>query len=157
MAYKILDKKEVNYQKSGLELVKYAILDNDGKLFLQVKIKNIDTVKIESFTIVFRAYEETIKYDIDYVSAPGEEFYDKTLIPIEDEDFEFITFKNVVKEKVVSSHEKSEYVEKYDDDEYEYVRRKKKKLNPVKPDKFSIVLLIISLILFILGIFIYIW
>ena len=170
MGYVVLDKQELNYQKSGLELVRYAVLDNDGQLYVQLKIKNIDEVAIESFTLVYKVYGETFKKDVEFKSTPGQEFYEKNLIPIDDEDFKFVTFKNVVKEEKEEDEEeeikqvqkRSSYYDEYEDeDEFERRPRKQTKQNvkvvykePVKMDKFPIILWIVSLLIFFISIFI---
>lgn len=162
MGYVVLDKQELNYQKSGLELVRYAILDNDGQLYVQLKIKNIDEVAIESFTLVYKVYGETVKKDVEFRSTPGQEFYEKNLIPIDDEDFRFITFKNVVKEEKEEDEDEEEPIRKqksdYDeyDDDFEYRRKTKNSTRakvkvvhtePIKREKLPIILWVVSVVI----------
>lgn len=119
MSYTLLKKEECNYVSTDLELLRYAILEESDQLYLQMKLKNISDSEINSFTIIYKVSGEKCKYEVNQKSKPGEEFFDKTLIEIEDDDFEFISFKKIDKEINNDDYEENQFEDnQYDDNQY---------------------------------------
>lgn len=98
MAYKILKKVEVNNTKhKDLDLLRYAILEKDNQLYLQLKIKNKSKYTITSFTIHYFDGNEQKEYLVENLNiAPGLEFFDKHLIKVNTSEFGFLIFSNVL-------------------------------------------------------------
>ena len=114
MGYKVIKKEECNYETNDLKLLKYAILSENEKIYLQLKVKNISDDIINGFTVVYTVDDEKRKYKVDYKSNPGDEFLEKDLIEIDGYDFEFIAFKEIDKSY---NDEDPEDIEDYEDDE----------------------------------------
>lgn len=160
MGFIVIKKEECNYVTDNLELLKYAILEENGRFYLQVKIKNISDSTINSFTMVYKINGEKCKYHVDYISNPGEEFLDKTLIEIDDDDFEFIDFKKVDKdiEEAPDDNDTDEMIDNKENnnddfDDFGFSEKPKKKS---EIDTVPWILWILSLAIDILSIIIWI-
>lgn len=93
MAYKILSTDTLDTGNKYIKVEKYAILEKDGDYFLQLKLKNISDFIITKFKIKYDIEKE---YVVENQSInPGEVFFSKNLIPLENNDFKFIDIYDI--------------------------------------------------------------
>ncbi len=153
MAYEIIEKVTLNNKENKyIKVIKYAILEKDGNFYVQLKLKNTSEYLLKKFDIVYSSDgEEKVYHEEKIEVKPGEVFYEKKLISIPGEDFDFIGFKGVSGKKYVEEVKE----EKYEDEE-EYEDYKPTKKGPIKLEKgpwkgFVIAFLIFTAIFYVVG------
>ena len=115
MAYNIINSNKIyNNKNKYIDAQKYAILEKDGQLYLQLKLRNKSEFTITKFTLKYiNGYEEK-EYHADNLNAkPNEIFFNKTLIPLELDDFEFIEITDIKgKKEKIEKESKEKYNKK---------------------------------------------
>ena len=111
MAYEIIEKVTLNNKENKyIKVIKYAILEKDGNFYVQLKLKNTSEYLLKKFDIVYSSDgEEKVYHEEKIEVKPGEVFYEKKLIPIPGEDFDFIGFKGVSGKKYVEEVKEEKY------------------------------------------------
>lgn len=104
MAYDIIDSRKYYGIGNGpIYLLKYNILKNGDKFYLQLKLKNTSENIITKFVIKYSDANGVQFYNAENLSIkPGILFFGKTLIPLPSEHFEFIGFEKVFGKKFVT-------------------------------------------------------
>ena len=101
MAYEIINSREFYEIENGpITLLKYNILRNGDKFYLQLKLINTSNNVITRFSFRYLDGDTEQVYSSEIVNAePGEEFFTKTLIPLSSENFDFVTFEKIFGKK----------------------------------------------------------
>ena len=125
MAYKIIRKEECNFIDENLSLLRYQILERHNIFYLQLKVKNISQKTISSFKIIYKINNKLKEYPVNYIAKPEEEFLSKTLIQIDNTNFEFLGFLevNYQEENVETNINSTSLIENSDNHEKNNVKK----------------------------------
>lgn len=142
MAYNIIKTKNLNPSNNKfIDALKYAILEKNGKYYLQLKLKNISKYAITKFKIIYLddGYEK--EYEVSSLDIKPETiFFEKTLIELDSTDFELIDFIDIKGKKVIEVEENNE--------NKKFISKEKNKNNTEKLKSFHLIRILAFILIF---------